>query len=125
MATFKGFNTIGQVKKFGLTDFDLIKRDLLNAFLIREGEVPGRPDLGSKIWNFVFEPLNSEVRDQIEFEVKRIIGLDPRLQIDRLEISTNHNTVIIEVSVVVRPEMSVERLFLVFNESIQSLNIIS
>jgi phage baseplate assembly protein W len=125
MTTFKGFNTIGQFKKFGLTDFDLIKRDLLNAFLIREGEVPGRPDLGSKIWNFVFEPLNREIRDQIDNEVRRIVGSDPRLGIDRLDISTNHNTVVVEVAVTVRPEMSAERLILVFDQNVESLNIYS
>lgn len=125
MATFKGFNTIGQFKKFGLTDFDLIKRDLLNAFLIREGQLPGRPDLGTRIWNFVFEPLDREIRDQIEYEVRRVIDMDPRLGIDQLNISYNHNTVIVEVAVTVKPEMSAERLFLVFNQATESLNVIS
>jgi phage baseplate assembly protein W len=125
MPTFKGFNTIGQVKKFGLTDFELIKRDLLNAFLIREGQLPGRPELGTKIWNFVFDPLDAVVRAQIEKEVRRIINMDPRLEIDQLDISTNQNTVIIEVRVTIRPDMSSERLFLVFNQDSDSANIIS
>ena len=37
--TFIGFNTQGQFKKFTLTGFELIKRDLLNAFNIRQGQV--------------------------------------------------------------------------------------
>jgi hypothetical protein len=40
MTTFIGFNTIDQFKKFTLTDFELIKRDLLNAFNIRPGQLP-------------------------------------------------------------------------------------
>jgi hypothetical protein len=43
MATFIGFNTVDQFKKFTLTDFELIKRDLINALNIRQGELPGRP----------------------------------------------------------------------------------
>jgi hypothetical protein len=42
MLTYRGFNTIGQTKKFRLTDLDLVKRDLLNHFQIRKGEHPIR-----------------------------------------------------------------------------------
>ena len=49
MPTFIGFNTINQNKKFTLVDFDLIKIDLLNAFNIRQGELPGRPAYGTII----------------------------------------------------------------------------
>ena len=42
MTTFIGFNTIDQPKKFTLTDFDLVKRDLLNAFNIQQGQLVGR-----------------------------------------------------------------------------------
>jgi hypothetical protein len=38
-----------------LTDFELIKRDLLNAFNIRQGSLPGRPAYGSSIFDFVFD----------------------------------------------------------------------
>jgi hypothetical protein len=49
MATFIGFNTIDQNKKFTLLDFELIKRDLLNAFNIRQGQLVGRPGYGTVI----------------------------------------------------------------------------
>ena len=55
MTTFIGFNTIDQYKKFTLTDFPLIQRDLLNAFNIRQGELPGRPGYGTTIWVFLLE----------------------------------------------------------------------
>ena len=51
MVQFRGFNTIGANKKFSLTDFELIKRDVLNALTIRQGELPGRPEIGSTVWN--------------------------------------------------------------------------
>ena len=51
MATFVGFNTQGQYKKFTLIDAELIKRDLLNAFNIRQGQLPGRPSYGTVLWD--------------------------------------------------------------------------
>ena len=44
MATFVGYNSINQYKRFVLTDLALIKRDLLNYFNIRQGEKVGRPE---------------------------------------------------------------------------------
>ena len=121
MTIFKGFNTIGQQKKFSLTDFELIKRDLLNAFLTREGEVPGRPDLGTKIWNFIFEPLVDQVRAAIEQEVRDIIELDPRLEILTIDLTSGDNTVIVEVSVIVIPNVDPETMLLTFEQDSQTL----
>ena len=55
MATFVGYSTINRNKQFTLVDDDLIKRDLLNAFNIRQGELVGRPGYGTIIWSFLFE----------------------------------------------------------------------
>jgi hypothetical protein len=55
MTTFVGFNTQNQYKKFTLVDFELIKRDLLNAFNIRQGQLPGRPAYGTILWDYLFE----------------------------------------------------------------------
>lgn len=125
MTTFKGFNTIGQRKKFGIVDFELIKRDLLNAFLIRQGQLPGRPDVGTTIWDYVFEPLDEISTEELKSEVQRIVGQDPRIELEQLDISSNHNTVIIEMSVITVPERSVEQLFLVFNQDLETANLFS
>ena len=42
-------STINQVKKFRLTDAELIKRDLLNHFAIRKGEKLENPNFGTII----------------------------------------------------------------------------
>ena len=65
MTTFVGFNTINQFKKFTLTDFELIKRDLLNAFNIRQGQLPGRPGYGTVLWEYVFEPQTTQTQNSI------------------------------------------------------------
>jgi len=123
MATFTGMNTIHQHKKFTLTDFELIKRDLLNAFLIREGEIAGRPDLGTKIWSFIFEPLIDEVKTSIENEVRSVIGGDPRLELDSLTLYSNENVVIIETAVVVLPNRSVEELRITFDQRTNTVSL--
>ena len=56
MATFTGYSTINQYKNYTVTDFDLIKRDLLNALTIRQGEMPGRPNVGTTMFTLIFEP---------------------------------------------------------------------
>jgi len=123
MAIFKGFNTIGQHKKFSLNDYELVKRDLLNAFNIREGEVPGRPDVGTSIWNYVFEPLDSITVSQIKDEVFRITGNDPRLKVDSVEVSTLDNNVIVEISAFVLTSAEVASLFLTFNQEYNAVTI--
>ena len=55
--TYKGFSTIGQTGKFRLTDFDLVKQDIINNFQIRKGEKLMNPDFGTIIWNIIHEPL--------------------------------------------------------------------
>jgi hypothetical protein len=60
MATYYGFNTIDQEKKFSLTDFGLVKRDLLNSLLIKPGEKLGNPQYGSKINTILFETQDAE-----------------------------------------------------------------
>jgi hypothetical protein len=63
MATFIGFNTINQYGKFTLLDFELIKRDLANAFNIQQGQLPGLPGYGTTIWSFVFENQSAETQN--------------------------------------------------------------
>jgi hypothetical protein len=77
MTTYIGFNTINQYKKFTLTDFDLIKRDLLNAFGIRQGQLPGRPGYGTIIYDYVFESQDTTTERAILAEVQRVaVDLD-------------------------------------------------
>jgi phage baseplate assembly protein W len=123
MPTFKGFNTIGQYKKFGMVDFALIKRDLLNAFSIREGEMPGRPTVGTSIWSFIFEPIDNIMLSQCENEVRRVIKQDPRLDLVSIDISSDENTVTIEVMLNILPGVDPEVLYLQFNEETQTVAI--
>ena len=115
-ATFIGFNTIDQFKKFTLTDFELIKRDLLNAFNIRQGELPGRPGYGSGLFEVVFENQNFETEQAIRNEIQRIAGGDPRLQITSIEIFSQENGLLIQLEIQVVPSTDAQRLSIFFDQ---------
>ena len=99
MTTFIGFNTIDQVKKFTLTDFDLVKRDLLNAFNIRQGELPGRPSYGTVMWDFLFENQIEQLQRDIEREIQRVVGGDPRVQVSQLVVYPQNNGILVQLEV--------------------------
>jgi phage baseplate assembly protein W len=97
MTTFIGFNTINQYKKFTLVDFELIKRDLANAFNIQKGEVPGRPDYGTIIWSYVFENQATDTTEAILAEIQRVAGGDPRVSVQDAQIYPQENGILIEL----------------------------
>ena len=116
MTTFIGFNTINQSKKFTLTDFELIKRDLANAFNIQQGELPGRPEYGTIIWSYVFENQTPETVENIVNEVQRVAGGDPRLYIKDVAVYPQQNGLLIEMQLQVVPSSNAERLALFFDQ---------
>jgi len=116
MPTYIGFNTIGQHKKFTKTDFELIKRDLLNAFNIRYGEKVGRPGYGTKIWSFVFEAQVSETQEEIKKEIQRVVSLDPRVYAVSIDIIPEDVGILVDLAVRLTTTGSVESLRLFFDE---------
>jgi phage baseplate assembly protein W len=88
MATiYKGFSTIGQTKKFRLTDFDLVKRDILNNFYIRKGEKLMNPSFGTIIWNVLHEPFTEDLKSVITADIKAIANYDPRVSFDNIVVT--------------------------------------
>jgi len=117
MATFIGYNTINQVKNYVLTDFDLIKRDLLNAFSIRQGEVVGRPEVGTTLWNFMFDNQTPEITQDIYNEVQRVVALDPRIYVSDVQVYVQDNGILIELQVDTVGTTDVASLSLLFDEN--------
>ena len=99
MTTFVGFNTQNQYKKFTLVDFELVKRDLLNAFNIRQGQLPGRPGYGTVLWNYLFENQVDEVQQGIITEVQRVASGDPRILISSINVYPQENGMLIELEI--------------------------
>jgi phage baseplate assembly protein W len=116
MTTFIGYNTINQFKKFTLVDQDLIKRDLLNAFNIRQGELVGRPAYGSAIFDFLFEPQTLETEIALRNEIQRIAGGDPRLTVANIYTYPQENGILIELQIQIVPSSNAEILSIFFDQ---------
>lgn len=117
MPTFIGFNTIGQNKKFTAVDFDLVKIDLLNAFNIRQGELPGRPGYGTLIWTYLFEGQTQDTQQLIVEEIQRVCSGDPRVYISGLQLFPQQNGILIQLGLAVVPSTSAQQINIFFNQN--------
>ena len=116
MPTFIGFNTQNQFKKFTLVDGELIKRDLLNAFNITQGQLPGRPGYGTTLWDFLFENQDQVTMAAILREVQRVAGGDPRVYLSNANVYPQENGVLIELEVQFVPNTDAQLLSVFFNQ---------
>ena len=116
MTTFIGFNTIDQNKKFTLVDFELIKRDLLDAFNIRQGELVGRPAYGSAVWDFLFENQLQETERGLLAEIQRICGGDPRIYVNNIDLFPQDHGILLQLEITVVPSTTAERLSIFFDQ---------
>ena len=124
MATFIGFNTIDQYKKFTLVDFQLIKRDLLNYFNIRQGEKVGRPDVGTTMWNLVFEPQTEQTASLIVQEMQRIVGQDHRIYLTRAAAYPQVNGILVELETQTVQGQTAELLSVFFDQQTRTASYI-
>lgn len=124
MATrYRGFSTINQVKKFRLTDVELVKRDLINHFSIKKGQKLMNPNFGSIIWNMLYEPMTADVEATIIDDVKRIVNYDPRLRVDGVLINEFDHGLQIQIDLTFLPGNYSEQLRLDFNSTSNALSV--
>jgi len=91
------------VKKFTLTDQNLVVRDLINALSIKQGDKVGQPLYGTNLWNFLFEPNTEETVAEMETEIRRVVALDSRIILNNVSISPQENGVLFELEVAFNP----------------------
>jgi len=124
MATYFGFSTIDNSKKFRLVDYELVKRDVLNSLLIKQGEKLGNPSYGTNVWGLIFEPQTDSTMKDLEHEMRRTVEQDPRVKVDDLQVYPQQNGVLVELFVTVLPTTEKQRLSFFFNQETQSANIV-
>lgn len=116
MTTFIGFNTQGQNKVFTLVDYELVRRDLLNAFNIKQGQVVGIPDYGTTIWSYLFENQTLDTERAITAEVQRVCAQDPRVYVNSIQMFPQDNGILIQIEVLVVPSTVPQLLSVFFNQ---------
>ena len=121
MATYKGFSTLGSSRNFRLTDFDLIKQDILNHFNIRKGEKLMRPNFGTIIWNTLYEPFTEDLKSVIVQDVQAIAAYDPRVSFDNIIITEYDQGILIELQLRYVLTNQTNTMLLRFNGETQTL----
>lgn len=117
MSIYRGFSTYNRLRKYRLTDFDLVKQDLFNHFRIRKGEKLFNPEFGTIIWNVLFEPLTNELNEIIVEDVKRVVKYDPRISVNNVIITEQSYGISIEMELTYLPENQVEIIALAFDKT--------
>jgi phage baseplate assembly protein W len=93
MALYKGFSSFEfeRRKTFKITDFELVRLDLLNHIFTRPGERLMMPNFGSIIPELTFEPLDDQTLDILQEDLQRIINFDPRVELIDLEVYPDYD----------------------------------
>jgi phage baseplate assembly protein W len=90
-------------KKFRLVDTPLVVRDFINALNIQQGQKVGKPEYGTTLWSFVFEPNTPDTQFQLENEIRRVANLDPRMVLNSVKAYPQENGILIELEMAIAP----------------------
>ena len=90
-------------KKFRLVDTPLVVRDFINSLNIQQGQKVGKPEYGTTLWSFVFEPNTPDTQFQRENEIRRVANLDPRMVLNSVKAYPQENGILIEIEMAIAP----------------------
>jgi phage baseplate assembly protein W len=124
MSIYKGFSTLEKNKKFKITDFELVKRDILNHFYIRRGEKLMNPKFGSIIWEVLFDQLTDDVRKTITDDVKRIVGYEMRVELNAITVTEFEHGIQLELDLTFLTTNQTDVIKLRFDRESSSLTIL-
>ena len=88
---YRGFSSFEfqDNKTFSLRDVDLVKLDLLNHIFTVRGSRVMMPSFGTEIPLLAFEPLDVDLLESIEDELRTVFDYDPRVELLSMEIIPN------------------------------------
>lgn len=116
MTIYRGFSTKNKIKNFKLTDYDLIKQDLLNQFNTRRGERVMNPNFGTIIWDMLFDPFTEELKTAIQDDILKIAASDPRIRIEQATITDYQHGIQIELDILIVDTNQVDSMVLTFDQ---------
>jgi phage baseplate assembly protein W len=113
---YRGFSSKENKKNFKLYDFELVKQNLINHFHIRRGEKLENPEFGTVIWDAIFEPFTTSIREQIAKDVEKIINYDKRIRVESITIDSTSFGIRLAATLVYVPSDQREALILDFDK---------
>ena len=122
MATFVGFSTVGRKKPpFTVTDVDLVKIDLLNAFNTRKGERMMNPEFGTTIHDLIMDPLDEYTKSTVLNQAKDVISGEPRVKLTgSINLVEKDYGIRMEISLLFLPQNIVETMYIDFKNASDS-----
>lgn len=121
MATYKGYSSINRSKKFTISDFELVVRDLLNNLSIRKGEKLMNPNYGTIIWNMLFEQFTDDVKSAIVQDLQTIANNDPRLALNNITVTSYLKGIQISIKLTYVPTNQTANMLVNFLQENQQL----
>jgi len=118
--TYKGFSTVSALsqKKFKLLNHDLIKQDITNILMTRQGGRVMQPTVGCIAWDKLFDPITNTDVEDIANNITSLIGNDPRVKITAIDVSQSVNTITITLTLQYTDTNEIETMRIAFNESL-------
>jgi phage baseplate assembly protein W len=115
--TFKGFSSRADQRNFKLYDFECAKQDLINRLSVRKGERVENPEFGTIIYDAIFEPFTTALKDAIIEDVTANLNADPRISTQEIVVSEADKGIAIEASITYVPLDITEKLRCNFDEN--------
>ena len=117
---FRGFTTVGRNKPtYSVTDFELVKIDLLNHFSTRIGERVMLPTFGCQIYDLLMDPLDNRTTTLIKEDAERIVNADPRVRLDNTQLTETDHSILLELQLTYLPNGITDSLAIQFNTDLQ------
>ena len=85
-----------------------------------KGQLPGRPDYGTILWDYLFENQVEAVTEGIISEVQRVAGGDPRIYVNDVQVFPQLNGILIELQLSVVGGVNAELLSVFFDQTQRS-----
>ena len=113
-------NTVQSIipgKKFRLVDDNLVLRDFINALNIPQGQIPGKPEYGTTIWTYVFEPNTPDTLLALENEIRRVASNEPRMILNTVQSFPEENGILIQIEMAIRPKNQAQILNIILSRT--------
>tara|TARA_B100000900_G_C20504408_1_gene685196 strand:- start:601 stop:1032 length:432 start_codon:yes stop_codon:yes gene_type:complete len=116
---YRGFSTVNpENNSFQQFDIALIKQNLLNHLNIRQGEKLSDPTFGCIIWDALYEPLTTRLKEAITTNVTNIVNFDPRTRASSVQVSEYESGLQIECTLTYLDYNISENLKMQFDKNI-------
>jgi phage baseplate assembly protein W len=113
---FVGFNTVDQNNPpYSLTNVDIIKRDLYNAFATPRGSRVMLPNFGTSIYQYLFDPFDEYTKNSIIADATNIIQNEPRVDLVSIDVFQDDQALTVALVLLFKPESITDNMFVLFS----------